>query len=59
VVFLAVEPSIQEAAEIYWKHGRPKEPDPYALDEAAARRLWELTSRMCGIAADEDWSGNK
>jgi NAD(P)-dependent dehydrogenase (short-subunit alcohol dehydrogenase family) len=50
VVFLASEPSIQDASEVYWKHGKPKPPNPYALDEAAAGRLWELSSRMCGIA---------
>ena len=50
VAFLAVEPSIQDAPEIYWKHAKPKPPNPYALDEAAAGRLWELSSRMCAIA---------
>ncbi len=50
IVFLALEPSIQQAAEIYWKHGRPKAPDPAGLDLEAARRLWEISARMCGLA---------
>jgi NAD(P)-dependent dehydrogenase (short-subunit alcohol dehydrogenase family) len=49
VIFLAVEPSIQNSPEIYWKDGRPKAPNPYALNEDAARRLWDLSERMCGI----------
>ncbi|MBM3150725.1 MAG: SDR family NAD(P)-dependent oxidoreductase [Chloroflexi bacterium] len=51
IVFLATEPSIQGAKEIYWKHCHPKAPDPYVLDEDAARRLWEVSARMCGIEA--------
>lgn len=49
VVFLATEPSIQDAKEIYWKHGAVKAPNPYALDPETARRLWEVSEGMCGI----------
>jgi NAD(P)-dependent dehydrogenase (short-subunit alcohol dehydrogenase family) len=49
VVFLATEPSIQQATDIYWKHGVVKSPNPYALDPDAARRLWEISARMCGL----------
>ncbi len=49
VVFLATESSIAEAPEIYWKHSQPKAPNPHALDPKAARRLWEISARMCGI----------
>jgi retinol dehydrogenase 12 len=49
VVFLAIEPAIQDSAEIYWKHGQPKTPSPYAMDKDAARRLWEISAQMCGI----------
>jgi NAD(P)-dependent dehydrogenase (short-subunit alcohol dehydrogenase family) len=49
VVFLATEPSIQDAPEIYWKDSHPKAPNSYALDEAAAGRLWGLSEQMCGI----------
>lgn len=49
VVFLAVEPSIQDSREIYWKHGAVKAPNPYALDPDAARRLWEISAQMCGL----------
>ncbi len=53
VAYLACEPSIQGAPEIYWKHGVPKAPDPYALDESAARRLWEISEGMCAIKAEQ------
>jgi NAD(P)-dependent dehydrogenase (short-subunit alcohol dehydrogenase family) len=49
VVYLATEPSIQNSPEIYWKDGHPKDPNPYALDEEAAKRLWRLSEGMCGI----------
>jgi NAD(P)-dependent dehydrogenase (short-subunit alcohol dehydrogenase family) len=49
VVFLATNPSIQDSHEIYWKHGKPKAPSPYALNEDAARRLWEMSAQMCGL----------
>jgi NAD(P)-dependent dehydrogenase (short-subunit alcohol dehydrogenase family) len=49
VVYLATEPSIQNSPEIYWKDCHPKAPNPYALDEGAARRLWNLSEQMCRI----------
>ena len=49
VAYLVSEPSIQDAPEIYWKHGRPKTPGRNALDGAAARRLWALSEQMCGV----------
>jgi NAD(P)-dependent dehydrogenase (short-subunit alcohol dehydrogenase family) len=49
VAYLVSEPSIQNATEIYWKHGRPQSPREHALDQASARRLWALSEEMCGI----------
>lgn len=49
IVFLLTEPTIQHSTEIYWKHGKPKAPDAYALNPEAAKQLWELSSQMCGI----------
>jgi NAD(P)-dependent dehydrogenase (short-subunit alcohol dehydrogenase family) len=51
VVYLATEPSIQNATQIYWKDNHPKAPNRYALDEDVARRLWNLSEQMCGIEA--------
>ena len=49
VVRLLLDPDVQTSAGIYWKHGRPLEPDPAALDADSARRLWEISERMCGL----------
>jgi NAD(P)-dependent dehydrogenase (short-subunit alcohol dehydrogenase family) len=51
VVRLLLDPSVQPGAGIYWKHGRPVDPDPAALDGEAARRLWAVSEQMCGIAS--------
>ena len=53
VVYLAAEPSIQNSPEIYWKDCHPVAPNPYALDENAARRLWDISGQMCGIKPGE------
>jgi retinol dehydrogenase 12 len=49
IVYLACEPSIQDSPEIYWKHSAPVAPSEAALDEDAARKLWEISEKMCGI----------
>ena len=49
IVFLVCDPSIQEANEIYWLHGKPKSPSAYSLDADVARRLWELSEKMCAF----------
>jgi NAD(P)-dependent dehydrogenase (short-subunit alcohol dehydrogenase family) len=41
--------SLHEHPAIYWKHGVPKRPNPYALDEDHGRRLWEISAQMTGI----------
>lgn len=46
IVFLLAEPSLPDGDAIYWKDGRPKAPDPEALNVHAARRLWELSEMM-------------
>ena len=50
IVYLATEPSIEFAPDIYWKDGAPKPPSKHALDRDAAQRLWDLSEQMCGIA---------
>ncbi len=51
VVFLAIDPSIQMADALYWKHGRPKAPSSYGTNSEAASQLWKLSSQMCGLDA--------
>lgn len=49
IVRLFLDPSTQSGAGIYWKHGLPVDPDPAALDEGSARRLWEISEQMCAL----------
>ena len=51
LVYLAVEPSLGSAKEIYWKDSQPKTPSPYALDPHSALHLWRLSEQMCGISS--------
>jgi NAD(P)-dependent dehydrogenase (short-subunit alcohol dehydrogenase family) len=53
IAYLATEPGIEFAPEIYWKDSRPKPPSRQALDRETARRLWELSEKMCGIEQEE------
>ena len=48
-IYLASEPAL--SPDIYWKDCTPKTPNPYTKDEAAAKRLWDLSEQMCGICA--------
>lgn len=50
IVFLVRDPSIWDSGAIYWSHGKPKPPGDYALDPYAARRLWDLSEKMCSMA---------
>jgi NAD(P)-dependent dehydrogenase (short-subunit alcohol dehydrogenase family) len=47
-VFLATE-DLGDTQDIYWKKCQPKKSSRYSLSEAHAKRLWELSERMCGI----------
>jgi retinol dehydrogenase-12 len=49
IVRLLLDPAVRREAGIYWKHGRPVDPDPAGLEDEAARRLWEISEQMCGL----------
>jgi NAD(P)-dependent dehydrogenase (short-subunit alcohol dehydrogenase family) len=51
IVFLAVEPSIHSACDIYWKERQPIVPSAPARNPQLARQLWEVSAQMCGITA--------
>ena len=48
IVHLVSAPELEEGA-LYWKHGKPKDPSPYALNADVAGRLWALSEKMCAI----------
>jgi NAD(P)-dependent dehydrogenase (short-subunit alcohol dehydrogenase family) len=49
IVRLLLDPSVQCGAGIYWRHGRPVNPDPAARDMESAARLWAISEQMCGL----------
>ena len=51
IVHLACDPDVEGASGGYFGGSRRKRPAPAALDDAAARRLWEVSERMVGLAA--------
>lgn len=51
IAYLAGEPSVHGSGEVYWKDCKPVAPSSYSQQEDAARRLWKLSEKMCGIAS--------
>jgi NAD(P)-dependent dehydrogenase (short-subunit alcohol dehydrogenase family) len=49
ILFLLLNFSVQTSDGIYWKNCATKKPSHYALDKAAALRLWEYSKTLCGI----------
>ena len=57
IVRLLTEPALQESAEIYWRHGQPRQASPAARDAQSAARLWALSEKMCGITEEVSYVG--
>jgi len=49
-VFLATSPRVEGVTGRYYKDSREIEPSPQARDPETARRLWEISERMTGLA---------
>jgi hypothetical protein len=47
---LATSPEVEGVTGRYFADRREKRPAPYATDEAAARRLWEVSERLTGLS---------
>jgi retinol dehydrogenase-12 len=50
IVYLATSPEVAGATGGYYVKSRPREPSPAARDDAAARRLWQLSEELTGLA---------
>jgi retinol dehydrogenase 12 len=48
-VYLAADPSASAFTGEYFIDSRPVPPSPPAMDDASARRLWELSEEMVGV----------
>ena len=49
IIKLLLDSTWKTKNEIYWKHGKSKKPNPFALDQNHGWRLWEISARMTGI----------
>ena len=50
-IFLASSPEVQDVTGQYFDKKKVVEPSAAAKDEAAGRRLWEISARMTGLSA--------
>ncbi len=50
IVELACDPALEAVSGAYFENGRRVDPAPLARDAALARRLWETSERMTGLA---------
>ena len=50
-VHLATADDDELAGGLYWDDRKPAEPDPSALDDEAAARLWSLSEELTGLRA--------
>jgi NAD(P)-dependent dehydrogenase (short-subunit alcohol dehydrogenase family) len=49
LIHLACRRDLPDTNSWYWKGSLPVQPSKYALREDEAARLWELSSRLCGL----------
>ncbi|MDR3577776.1 MAG: SDR family NAD(P)-dependent oxidoreductase [Anaerolineaceae bacterium] len=50
ILFLLTEPSLQDAADFYWKDKQARRASRRAVDKEAAALLWLQSEQMCGMA---------
>lgn len=48
-VYLASSPDVEDRTGEYWVRRRPRRPSRAALDDDAARRLWDVSARLVGL----------
>ncbi|KAL6113336.1 uncharacterized protein ACO6RY_11652 [Pungitius sinensis] len=49
-IYCAVDESQANCSGLYYSDCAPKKPAPQALDDAAAKKLWDLSASMVGLA---------
>lgn len=49
-IYCAVDESLANVSGLYYSDCAPKKPAPQALDDAAAKKLWDLSASMVGLA---------
>lgn len=51
IIYLASSPEVEGISGQYWESRRPIRSSPASYDEAAQKRLWDISERMTGLAA--------
>jgi NAD(P)-dependent dehydrogenase (short-subunit alcohol dehydrogenase family) len=51
ILYLASSPEVDGVTGRYWVKRRPTASSPASCDEAAQRRLWDVSARLTGLAA--------
>ncbi|KAM9861071.1 retinol dehydrogenase 13 [Aulostomus maculatus] len=49
-IYCAVDESLADVSGLYYSDCAPKTPAPQALDDATAKKLWDLSASMVGLA---------
>ncbi|XP_036950265.1 retinol dehydrogenase 12 [Acanthopagrus latus] len=49
-IYCAVDESLENTSGLYYSDCAPKTPAPQALDDAAAKKLWDVSASMVGLA---------
>ena len=49
IVYLATSPQVAGATGGYYARSQQREPSPAARDDAAARKLWQLSEELTGL----------
>lgn len=49
-IYCAVDESLADKSGLYYSDCAPKRPAPQAMDAAAAKKLWDLSASMVGLA---------
>jgi NAD(P)-dependent dehydrogenase (short-subunit alcohol dehydrogenase family) len=44
-----LEGKLEDMPDLYWKHGKAKKPNPFAMDQDHGWRLWEISAQMTGV----------
>ncbi|NTV89072.1 MAG: SDR family NAD(P)-dependent oxidoreductase [Clostridiales bacterium] len=49
IAYLASAPELKASEEVYWKDCKPLKPSGYSRKSDEAKKLWEMSEKMCGI----------
>jgi retinol dehydrogenase 14 len=51
ILFLASSPEVEGVSGKYFEHRLPRRSSPQSYDEAAARRLWQVSEQLTGLSS--------